>query len=266
MTYFIKFFLALFWLCQPQLYASEVLFEGKDILVEGNFFHSKNLWICFNELKVTTHSSLQENSETHFILDNYRWGQPFLNNRQMDSINIVNIANHWYQTPEMTDVIEKINQRIQRHPYENIITYGISQGAYGAILFSEKVKATRVLAFSPQVHFKDLERAEHRIKWKKLLKLEPIFLNPVAYNTCDFYIIYAFSNVVDRATVEDKEGLPSIITEPTKLHLYPLNTDNHYLPQTLSRNILKNIVEKVDDGDTEKLEDILFPYLVNKGA
>ena len=138
----------------------EILYSGKDVLVEASSFGSKNIWICFDALKSTLWGSeLQDHSETYFKPDSGgRWGQPFLSKNHIDAINVVNLTNHWYKTPEMNAVLDIITKYIQGRVYENVITYGLSMGGYGAVLFAEQLKANRVLALGAQLQFKDIER------------------------------------------------------------------------------------------------------------
>jgi hypothetical protein len=53
-----------------------VLFDSKDVLVEANYFGSKNLWICFDHVKWLLENDLQEGSLTYAKLNGFRWGNP----------------------------------------------------------------------------------------------------------------------------------------------------------------------------------------------
>ena len=111
----------------------EILYSGKDVLVEASSFGSKNIWICFNEIKTPHGYEFQDHSKTHFKPGDHRWGQPFLSKNHIDAINVVNLTNHWYQTKEMEEALPIITKYIQGHAYENVITYGLSMG--GMVLF-----------------------------------------------------------------------------------------------------------------------------------
>lgn len=65
-----------------------------------------------------------------------------------DQIHISTKKDNWYQTREFMEVVDHINSI--RKGYEQVVTYGNSMGAYGAMLISGLVNATRVIAFAPQ--------------------------------------------------------------------------------------------------------------------
>jgi hypothetical protein len=69
--------------------ASVVLFDSKDIRVEANSFGYKNLWICFELLKLPNEYELQEGSLTYTKLDDFRWGNPNFIEKKIDSINVI---------------------------------------------------------------------------------------------------------------------------------------------------------------------------------
>ena len=244
----------------------EILYDGKDILVEASSFGSKNIWICFNEIKGTQFGyEFQDDSQTHFKPDGYRWGQPFLSKNGIDSINVVNATNHWYQTTEMKEVIPIIRKYIEGRVYENVIAYGLSMGGYGAVLFAEQLKANRVLALSPRFQFKDIDRAGYG-GWRELLNLQPIFSPPQHFNSCDLYIFFGSENERDRAIIEDAGGLPLIVSDPHKRHVFPLKTAEHSLGFYLQHHsLLKPIVLLVDKGDHDELVKCIDP-LIDKPA
>ncbi|RZI46081.1 hypothetical protein [Candidatus Finniella inopinata] len=230
--------------------SSEILYNGKDVLVEATSFGSKNIWVCFSALKDPQWGcTLQDHSQTHFKPGNDRWGQPFLSKNRIDAINVINLANHWYQTPEMQPVLDIINKYIQGRSYENVITYGLSMGGYGAVLFSEQLKANRVLAFAPRFQFKDIDRAGHA-RWRELLNLQPIFNAPRNFNSCEFYVFFGSHHTIDRTIIEDSDGLPLIVSDPQKRHVFPLKTSEHVVSEYLKhQGLLKPIVLLMDKGD-----------------
>jgi len=239
----------------------EVLYDGKDVLVEASSFGSKNIWICFNEIKAPHGYEIQDHSKTHFKPGDHRWGQPFLNNNRIDAINVVNLANHWYQTNEMKEVIPIIRKYIEGRAYENVITYGLSHGGCGAVLFAGELKANRVLALGAQLQFKDIERMGF-IQWQKSLNLKPIFSPTQHFNTCDFYIFFGSQNAIDRAIVEDVDGLPLIVSDPRKKHIFPLKTPEHNVANYLHQHVLlKRTVLLVDKGDHDELVKCIDPFI-----
>ena len=56
--------------------------------------------------------------------------------------------NHWYQTPEMDQLTEKVNAWTA--PFERIVTMGASMGGFAALQFAQALNASAVLAGAPQ--------------------------------------------------------------------------------------------------------------------
>lgn len=246
------------------LKAAEVLFDGQDVRVEANYFGKhKNLWICFGEIRLSSQHQLREGSETHFYLGNRRWGQPYFNHQEIDTINIENYANHWYQTLEMNDVIRIITAFKKDKNYENIITYGLSMGGYGAVLFAKPLGATRILGLSPRFQFIDIDRAGHR-KCREQLNLRPIFELPVDYEG-EAYIFVGAENSRDSIIVNDPNGFSAIIRSPVKRHLFWLSSHEHNTASyLLKRGLLKTIVQLVDKGDLKELSKVIQPLLASR--
>ncbi len=90
--------------------------------------------------------------------------ETFLNKNKIPSISFYNRWNHWWQTPEMDEVIDKLHRERILSKYKTIVTYGMSMGGYGALMFSERLGAHRVLAGVPQYSI-DGEKIPTETRW-----------------------------------------------------------------------------------------------------
>lgn len=61
--------------------------------------------------------------------------------------------NHWWQTDEMKPAVEAATQFTRS--YEHAVSYGVSMGAFGALISADRLGVSDVLAFSPQVDLDD---------------------------------------------------------------------------------------------------------------
>lgn len=66
----------------------------------------------------------------------------------LDAIHVIPAGNHWYQYPDMDEVLFIIAKYAQG--YDDLVLYGQSMGAYGAIHSSSILQPDRVLAICPQ--------------------------------------------------------------------------------------------------------------------
>ena len=103
------------------------------------------------------------------------------------------------------------------------------------------------------------------IQWQKSLNLKPIFSPPRHFNTCDFYIFFGSQNAIDRAIVEDTKGLPLIVSDPQKKHIFPLKTPEHNMADYLrQQGLLKTVVLLVDKGNHDELVKCIDPLIDNQ--
>lgn len=66
----------------------------------------------------------------------------------LDSVQIIPRGNHWYQYDDIREMIAEVRQ-IANH-YSEVLAYGQSMGAYGAIHTSALLRPSKVLAICPQ--------------------------------------------------------------------------------------------------------------------
>ncbi len=87
-------------------------------------------------------------NELGFIQDGLRfWGDEFLLKQGISAIGIVTSRPNWYPRIAMDQVLAAIQPRIRGR---RVLTYGHSQGGYGALKYASRLGASVALAFCPQ--------------------------------------------------------------------------------------------------------------------
>lgn len=76
------------------------------------------------------------------------FGEDLFRREGVPYICFISKANHWWNTPELDLAIENLRPRLAR--FSRIVTYGVSMGAYGALVAARDLGATHVIACSPQ--------------------------------------------------------------------------------------------------------------------
>ena len=123
-----------------------VFFDGKDIAVMGTLpFDSKRLVISFSS---RINSGEVVNTPAQDLYANE--GESFFYKRKIPAIYFFARHNHWWQSKEMREAIKILEDFGLRERYDYITTYGLSMGAYGALMYSSALKADRVIALAPQ--------------------------------------------------------------------------------------------------------------------
>ncbi len=89
------------------------------------------------------------------------WGDEFLFKQGVSAIGIVTPRPNWYPPRDMNEVIPAVLRQIAGR---RVITYGHSQGGYGALKFSARLRATVALCFCPQwtIHPDDVRTFDSR--------------------------------------------------------------------------------------------------------
>jgi hypothetical protein len=91
------------------------------------------------------------------------FAEGFLLRHDYPALHFISSWDHWWQTAEMEAALSAAATVIAQFP--QVITYGTSMGAYGALAFSMALRATKVLAFSPQFTV-DPEKPPYERRWK----------------------------------------------------------------------------------------------------
>lgn len=81
-------------------------------------------------------------------LDKTGFGETFLAKAGVNAVHILASHNHWYQTPEIFEVLAEVRQIAAQA--SRIVTYGSSMGAYAAIRFAPDLGAHAAVALGPQ--------------------------------------------------------------------------------------------------------------------
>ncbi|CAA7625683.1 tetratricopeptide repeat protein [Magnetospirillum sp. UT-4] len=88
-------------------------------------------------------------NELGMIADGTRfWGQAVCDRLNLDAVGIVSRRPNWFPVADMAQAVAALAPILARH--HDIITYGHSQGGYGAVKYAAALRATRVAAFCPQ--------------------------------------------------------------------------------------------------------------------
>jgi hypothetical protein len=116
------------------LHTREIIFQSKHLTVVHSENGSEVVFATFNEMGLTASG------------DNY-WGKAILEKMDVSVIGFVSAKPNWYPASDMLSAVEAAKQRIVGR---RVITYGFSQGGYGALKFASSLSASLALAFSPQ--------------------------------------------------------------------------------------------------------------------
>lgn len=135
---------------------SELLFSGDDLVVRGVDCNSDCIVISFSPL--SSRSKIPPLELTGF-------GESMLRAKGVSHVVVIARSNHWWQTDEMTAALAAIMAWLApRRAGRFITTYGASMGAYGALLFADRLKATNALALAPQFSIDPKKVPEER-RW-----------------------------------------------------------------------------------------------------
>jgi hypothetical protein len=85
------------------------------------------------------------------------WGDSVFERHKISAIGFMGRSANWYPEPSVLAASPVIRQIIEK--YQNVITYGSSMGAYGALKHAAAVGATHSLAFAPQLSINPSELA-----------------------------------------------------------------------------------------------------------
>ena len=113
---------------------TKILLETRHLAVMAQLFPSDTVFITFNELGLVAK-------------DRKIWGSDLFLKQQISAIGIVSVEPNWYPASDMKEAVAVINAVTRG---KRVVTYGYSQGAYGALKFANAVRAQAAVAFSPQ--------------------------------------------------------------------------------------------------------------------
>ena len=111
-----------------------LLCDTEHVVAIGQDFGGEHLVITFNAMGFAR-NGLQF------------WGDTFLAKNRISAIGIMTARPNWYPSQAMNVVCDALDEAIRgRH----VVTYGHSQGGYGALKYGARLGAKVALAFSPQ--------------------------------------------------------------------------------------------------------------------
>jgi tetratricopeptide (TPR) repeat protein len=114
--------------------AQNIIAETNNLRVIEQFSGSNTVFVTFNE--------------SGTVVDGTRfWGDSFFSKHGISAIGIVTTKPNWYPRVDARIAIEAIRKAVGKR---RIVTYGFSQGGYGALKFSAALGASAALGFSPQ--------------------------------------------------------------------------------------------------------------------
>ncbi len=238
------------------------LFIGRDLTVRANIYvdspSPEKVWVCFNPIVSHMWMKLKPGSTQYYDpLSADHWGCAYFSKRKINHINIYPTNNIWWQTWEMEPVIEIIQRLKEKYNFSELITYGLSHGGMGAVLFSDRLAATACLALSPAgFQFEDISLKLFRKSQIALNGLVKIYDSAVLSKRCNYFIYYPAGEVIDAQIAEsatryaDGESIDH-------LFLYKMKTVNHcFVFKLIELDLLDSIVQAVHHGNISELTGI----------
>jgi hypothetical protein len=128
--------------------AKEIIFFSENVTVVHVEYGTKTVMVTFNEVGT---SALGETF----------WGSDIFDRMEVSAIGFVSARPNWFPPADMGPAIAAATARIAGR---RAVTYGFSQGAYGALKFGAALSADLALAFSPQWSIRpdDVQRFDQR--------------------------------------------------------------------------------------------------------
>ncbi|TRU16228.1 MAG: hypothetical protein EWV59_02315 [Microcystis aeruginosa Ma_MB_F_20061100_S19D] len=130
--------------------SKKLLCDFGDVVAVSQDFGGDIIFVVFNEMGMV------------FDIDKLNfWGESFFRKNNISAIGINTRSPNWYPGESMLLVVNEIKKYIGQR---KIITYGFSQGAYGALKYSKALNASVSLAFSPMIGINpiDVEKFDRR--------------------------------------------------------------------------------------------------------
>lgn len=161
----------------------KMVYEGKDLRTYFSEGADDLLVVTFTQWTSTLPATL--------------FGSKPLTARGVSFLAFQSLDNHWWQTEEVIEAIDKARPILSR--YARIYTYGVSMGAYAALVFSGMLGAHRVIAASPQFSI-HRELVPFETRWEKESVRYPCRIHdPLAWvsETAEKFILYDPFNRLD---------------------------------------------------------------------
>ncbi|WP_288999126.1 hypothetical protein [uncultured Psychrobacter sp.] len=230
-------------------------FKGyNNLKISFNFFSNENLEINV-VLKDTQKCIVSFSNYSNYPKSpkNNGFGNPYLETLGVSCVYVIARENHWWQSAEIEHELHKLRDLLAN--FSEVITYGSSMGAYGAVLFSDVLEASRVILISPQFSI-DREKAPFESRWEKeYKKIEFINDDLTSLINNSYKAIFYTPEGNDNRQVELFRK-----NEVRNCHFFPLKFSGHpsgpYLSETgVLSKMIKYLVlsEEVDNSIVRKI-------------
>lgn len=138
-----------------------LIFDGADIVVRQRLEPESDLLVfCFSARNSAKRNLMTPGEQIQGP------GEAFFVKRQIPVILFTARWNHWWQTPEMDRLVDLLEAQGTFQRYRSIVTYGMSMGGYGALMYSKRLHASRVIAVAPQYTL-DPKRVPGERRWRE---------------------------------------------------------------------------------------------------
>jgi hypothetical protein len=167
----------------------QIIYEGDHLLVVARErdFETKTVLVTFNEMGFSP-------TGTRF------WGDQIIDKLPISGVGVISKKPNWYPKADMQKAIPAILNFVNRR---FVITYGYSQGGYGALKYSAALSACGALSFSPQISINpksvDFDGRWHQHYERELQNGEIISSEDIRQNSFIFYDPY---HKLDRINAE----------------------------------------------------------------
>lgn len=189
---------------------AQILYEDNELEVVYQHYGYSRLVITFNELGMIGGRGLGA------------WGGKAFDKLNISYIGFVSKRPNWFPESSFSAALHVIEQIIDR--YHNIITYGHSQGGYGAIRFSKRLKASVVLAFCPQYSISPtiMNKLDNRFTGFFINESEQETLSATHINDDGFVVVF-----YDEYEKLDKINVSLMSAEISNVHLVSVAHTGH---------------------------------------
>lgn len=163
--------------------SDEIIYESDNLVAlycRASDAQSKQLVVAFHPLQLAHYMDLPRKGQS----------RETIRAAGLDAIQVVPRGNHWYQYDDIDAMMAEI--RLVADRYSDVVAYGQSMGAYGAIHTSALLRPSKVLAICPQFSI-DPARINFDSGFKVLAKEISFIRDEIKYNAChdsEFIIAY----------------------------------------------------------------------------
>ena len=212
----------------------ETIFEGRDLRLNFISSGAMTTFVNFNAWSSDKHAVNAKEFST--------FAGTIAADIGFNQFNIDTNKNNWYQTDEMLEVIDLIQQH--NPPGAKIITYGSSMGAYASINFAKRLNAATFIAVSPQFSINPEFMHPTDSRWRsefELLEFQHDYIATGECQDCHGYVFYDHGNL-------DRHHVESILSK-TAAEAIQIPYAGHPCGQLINSTYkLKRIMQEVGDG------------------